>query len=163
MAWLSKCIMRSTPVTGEIVSHTIASCPTILPDSGESFPLGDFFILEFLDRDVFQLLCLRVILSCIKKVDNLAALHVTDDDMVGHASQIPSDFHVQYVLVLAVCPRHDVFIECDGADANKDKRKTGVARRRKLCPEERMTISSLDPDRREKRIRAPKRTAIGNV
>ena len=40
---------------------------------------------------------------------------------------------------------------------------TGAARRRKLCPEERMTMSSLEPERREKHMSAPRRTAMGKV
>ena len=40
---------------------------------------------------------------------------------------------------------------------------TGIASLVKLCPAERITISSLDPDNLEKHMRDPNNTAIGNV
>jgi hypothetical protein len=42
-------------------------------------------------------------------------------------------------------------------------KKTGMARRTKLCPDVRMTMSSLAEESREKHMSDPSKMAMGNV
>ena len=53
---------------------------------------------------------------------DLAVLHITDDDVIRHTRiQVLFDFRIHHIVILAVCPRHDVFIEGNGTEGNQKR------------------------------------------
>ncbi len=144
-----------------VMRHT-PSCQTAFGAFSTWMTFSDF---KFLHSDILKLFGIRIVAARIEKMGDLAVLHIADDDMIRDARiQVLFDLRIHHIVILAVCPRHDVFIEGHGTEGDQKRyQKDRQREAEEALPEVRMTMSSLAPDRREKHMSEPKSTAIGKV
>ena len=110
--------------SGKVVNDPIAHAPyAIPPDSLRCIlDMDDLFIFKFLHGDILKLFGIRIVAARIEKVRDLAVLHIADDDMIRDARiQVLFDLRIHHIVILAVCPRHDVFIEGHGAERDQKR------------------------------------------
>ena len=110
-------------VAGEVIDDAVVHNPyAVFPDGlGGIFHPGHFFILEFLDRNIFQFLCSRIVPSCIEQVNDFPVLHIPHHHMVRDTGiEVLLDFRVQHIFIFPIRPGHHIFIECHGTEADEE-------------------------------------------